>query len=191
MTRIVGGVAGGRRLTVPPGREVRPTSERVREALASALEARLGGPGGLRGRTVLDLFAGTGAVGLELLSRGAQAVTLVESAPNVRKVLQANVAALGLAGASVVAGRAETVLREHDGAWDVVFLDPPYALDVQPILDAAAARTRLLLVLERATRSPDPSWPDGFEQLHHRRYGDSTLWYGFRSCAETAVDGNS
>ncbi len=139
MTRIVGGVAGGRRLTVPPGREVRPTSERVREALASALEARLGGPGGLRGRTVLDLFAGTGAVGLELLSRGAEAVTLVESAPSVRKVLQANVAALGLVGATVVAGRAETVLREHDGAWDIVFLDPPYALDVQPILDAAAA----------------------------------------------------
>jgi 16S rRNA (guanine966-N2)-methyltransferase len=191
MTRIVGGVAGGRRLTVPPGREVRPTSERVREALASALEARLGGPGGLRGRTVLDLFAGTGAVGLELLSRGAEAVTLVETAPSVRKVLKANVAALGLAGATVVAGRAETVLREHDGAWDIVFLDPPYALDVQPILDAAAGHTRLLLVLERATRSPDPSWPDGFEQLHHRRYGDSTLWYGFRSCAETAVDGNS
>jgi 16S rRNA (guanine966-N2)-methyltransferase len=191
VTRIVGGVAGGRRLTVPPGREVRPTSERVREALASALEARLGGPGGLRGRTVLDLFAGTGAVGLELLSRGAEAVTLVESSPNVRKVLQANVAALGLAGATVIAGRAETVLREHDGAWDIVFLDPPYALDVQPVLDAASARTRLLLVLERATRSPDPAWPDGFEQLHHRRYGDSALWYGFRSCAETAVDGNS
>jgi 16S rRNA (guanine966-N2)-methyltransferase len=191
VTRIVGGVAGGRRLTVPPGREVRPTSERVREALASALEARLGGPGGLRGRTVLDLFAGTGAVGLELLSRGAEAVTLVESSPNVRKVLQANVAALGLAGATVIAGRAETVLREHDGAWDIVFLDPPYALDVQPVLDAASARTCLLLVLERATRSPDPAWPDGFEQLHHRRYGDSALWYGFRSCAETAVDGNS
>jgi 16S rRNA (guanine966-N2)-methyltransferase len=192
MTRIVGGLAGGRRLAVPPGRAVRPTSERVREALASALEARLGGPGGLRGHTVLDLFAGTGAVGLELLSRGAEAVTLVESASGVRKVLQANVAALGLPGATVVGHRAETVLETVGSWWDVVFLDPPYALDVQPILDAAAGHTRLLLVLERATRSPDPSWPDGFEQLHHRRYGDSTLWYGFRSCAETAVDvGNS
>jgi 16S rRNA (guanine966-N2)-methyltransferase len=188
MTRIVGGVAGGRRLAVPAGREVRPTSERVREALASAIEARLGGPGGLTGRTVLDLFAGTGAVGLELLSRGAAAVTLVESSANVRKVLQANVTALGLAGATVVAGRAEAILQDADGSWDIVFLDPPYAVDVQGILEAAAAHTRLLLVLERATRSPDPLWPQGFEQHHHRRYGDSTLWYGFRSCAEPAVD---
>ncbi len=191
MTRIVGGIAGGRRLSVPSGREVRPTSERVREALASALEARLGGHSdgsGLHGRTVLDLFAGTGAVGLELLSRGAAAVTLVESAPNVRKVLEANVAAVGLAGATVVAKRAESVLQPAASQWDVVFLDPPYAMDVQPILDAAAAHTRLLLVLERATRSPDPSWPEGFEQLHHRRYGDSTLWYGFRSCAVSAGD---
>lgn len=184
MTRIVGGVAGGRRLAVPGGREVRPTSERVREALASALEARLGGPdgrGGLRGRTVLDLFAGTGAVGLELLSRGAAAVTLVESSPRVRKVLEANVSALGLAGATVVGGRAEALLQAPDGCWDIAFVDPPYALDVQPILTAAAAHTRLLLVIERASRSPDPSWPQGFEELHHRRYGDSTLWYGFRS----------
>ena len=178
MTRIVGGVAGGRRLAVPAGREVRPTSERVREALASALEARLGG---LQGRTVLDLFAGTGAVGLELLSRGAGGVTLVESSPAVRRVLEANVAALGLAGATVVGKRAELVLQEPGTCWDIAFLDPPYALDVQPILDAAAAHTRLLLVIERASRSTDPQWPVGFEELHHRRYGDSTLWYGFRS----------
>jgi 16S rRNA (guanine966-N2)-methyltransferase len=181
VTRIVGGVAGGRRLAVPAGREVRPTSERVREALASALEARLGGSGGLRGRTVLDLFAGTGAVGLELLSRGAAAVTLVESSPPVRKVLEANVAGLGLQGATVVGSRAETLLQAPDGCWDIAFLDPPYALDVQPILTAAAAHVRQLLVVERASRSPDPVWPEGFEELHHRGYGDSTLWYGFRS----------
>jgi 16S rRNA (guanine966-N2)-methyltransferase len=178
VTRIVGGVAGGRRLAVPAGREVRPTSERVREALASALEARLGGLGG---RTVLDLFAGTGAVGLELLSRGAAAVTLVESSAAVRKVLEANVAGLGLPGATVVGKRAETVLQGTDDGWDISFLDPPYALDIRPILDGAAPHTRQLLVIERASRSPDPRWPEGFEELHHRRYGDSTLWYGFRS----------
>jgi 16S rRNA (guanine966-N2)-methyltransferase len=178
VTRIVGGVAGGRRLAVPAGREVRPTSERVREALASALEARLGG---LAGRTVLDLFAGTGAVGLELLSRGAAAVTLVESSVPVRKVLEANVASVGLEGATVLGGRAESVLQAAEGCWDVAFLDPPYALDVQPILAAAAAHAGQLLVIERASRSVDPVWPDGFEELHHRRYGDSTLWYGFRS----------
>jgi 16S rRNA (guanine966-N2)-methyltransferase len=178
MTRIVGGVAGGRRLAVPPGRTVRPTSERVREALASALEARLGG---LTGRTVLDLFGGTGAVGLELLSRGAAAVTLVESSAPVRKVLEANVAAVGLAGATVVGGRAEAVLQDPDGRWDVVFLDPPYAFEIEPLLAAAAPHAGDLLVIERASRDPDPAWPLGFETLHHRRYGDSTLWYGFRS----------
>jgi 16S rRNA (guanine966-N2)-methyltransferase len=189
MTRIVGGLAGGRRLTVPPGRDVRPTAERAREALASALEARLGG---LRGHTVLDLFAGTGAVGLELLSRGAAAVTLVESAPAVRKVLEANVAALGLPGATVMAARAEAMLADTDESWDVVFLDPPYALDVQPIVDAAATHARRLLVVERDHRSASPSWPEGFEALHHRRYGDSALWYGLRSCAVAASDaGNS
>jgi 16S rRNA (guanine966-N2)-methyltransferase len=188
MTRIVGGSAGGRRLSVPAGREVRPTSERVREALASAIEARLGGPGGLRGQTVLDLFAGTGAVGLELLSRGAAAVTLVEASAAVRKVLEANVADLGLRGATVVAARAETFLATTEQRWDLAFLDPPYALDVQPIIDAAAEHTRLLLIVERDIRSEAPTWPEGFEALHHRRYGDSALWYGLRSCAVAASD---
>ena len=188
MTRIVGGTAGGRRLSVPPGREVRPTSERVREALASAIEARLGGPGGLRGRTVLDLFAGTGAVGLELLSRGASAVTLVEASAPVRKVLEANVADVGLKGATVVGARAEALLASSSESWDIVFVDPPYALDVQPIIDAAAEHTRMLLIVERDNRSAAPAWPDGFEALHHRRYGDSALWYGHRSCAVAASD---
>ena len=176
MTRIVGGRAGGRRLAVPPGRTVRPTSERVREALASALESRLGG---LAGRTVLDLFAGTGAVGLELLSRGAAAVTLVESDPAVQKVLRANVAAVGLPGATVLASRAENVSPADQ--FDVVFVDPPYALDVDPILLAAAGYVGDVLVVERATRSPDPVWPQGFLPPKARRYGDSTLWYGLRS----------
>lgn len=176
MTRIVGGRAGGRRIAVPAGRTVRPTSERVREALASALEARLGGLGG---RTVLDLFAGTGAVGLELLSRGAAAVTLVESDPAVHKMLKSNVAAVGQPGATVLAGRAENV--SFRAPFDVVFLDPPYALDVDPLLAKAAEYASDVLVVERATRSPDPLWPAGFLPVVARRYGDSTLWYGWRS----------
>ncbi len=179
MTRIVGGRAGGRRIGVPAGRTVRPTSERVREALASALEARLGG---LAGRTVLDLFAGTGAVGLELLSRGAAAVTLVESDPSVLKVLRANVAAVGQPGATVLAGRAESVsFGAPFGRFDVVFVDPPYALDVDPILASAAEYVSGVLVVERATRSPRPDWPAGFLAPVARGYGDSTLWYGWRS----------
>lgn len=177
MTRIVGGSAGGRRIAVPPGRTTRPTSERVREALASALQARLGT---LAGRSVLDLFAGTGAVGLELLSRGAAAVTLVEADPGVRKVLAANVAAVAMKGASVVAGRAENFPLQPEG-YDIVFLDPPYALDVDPIVGRVAEATREVFVVERATRSPDPLWPPGFSAPLTRRYGDSMLWYGWRS----------
>jgi 16S rRNA (guanine966-N2)-methyltransferase len=176
VTRIVGGRAGGRRISVPAGRTVRPTSERVREALASALEARLGG---LAGRTVLDLFAGTGAVGLELLSRGAAAVTLVESDPAVLKVLRANVAAVGQRGATVLAGKAENV--SFRAPFDIAFVDPPYALDVDPLLASAAEYVSGVLVVERATRSPRPDWPAGFLAPIARRYGDSTLWYGWRS----------
>jgi 16S rRNA (guanine966-N2)-methyltransferase len=185
MTRIVGGRLGGRRLAVPAGRVVRPTSERVREALASALVARLGG---LAGRTVLDLYAGSGAVGLELLSRGAKAVTLVESDPAVLRVLRANVATLGASQATVVSKRAESfaaadaaVGEAFELVFDVVFLDPPYALDIDPVLAAAAPYASEVLVTERATRSPDPQWPQGFETPAVRRYGDTCLWYGWRS----------
>jgi 16S rRNA (guanine966-N2)-methyltransferase len=185
VTRIVGGRLGGRRLTVPAGRVVRPTSERVREALASALVARLGG---LAGRTVLDLYAGSGAVGLELLSRGASAATLVESDPAVLKVLRANVTSLGASQATVVAKRAESfaaadaaVGDAFELVFDVVFLDPPYALDIDPVLAAAAPYASEVLVTERATRSPDPQWPQGFETPAVRRYGDTCLWYGWRS----------
>ncbi len=185
-TRIVGGLVGGRKLTVPAGHVVRPTSERVREALASTLEARLGG---LHGRSVLDLYAGSGAVGLELLSRGAASVTFVESELSVLKVLRANIAALGMAGATVVPGRAENITAPQAAAsaahfgvlFDIVFLDPPYALAIDTVLAHAAAYARQVLIVERATRSPDPAWPEGFDQPEARRYGDTTLWYGWRS----------
>jgi 16S rRNA (guanine966-N2)-methyltransferase len=181
VTRIVGGLAGGRRLAVPAGRTVRPTSERVREALASALDARLGG---LTGRSVLDLYAGTGAVGLELLSRGAAAVTLVETDAAVLAGLRANVAAVGLPGAQVIGGRAESVagrLTASHARFDIVFLDPPYAHDIDPVMPIAAALASAVLIVERATRSGPPAWPGGLSAAQTRRYGDSTLWYGWRS----------
>jgi 16S rRNA (guanine966-N2)-methyltransferase len=181
MPRIVGGRVGGRRLVVPAGRTVRPTSERVREALASALEAGLGG---LDGRTVLDAYAGSGAVALELLSRGAASATLVEADAGVRRTVNANVTALGLRGAEIVGGKAETVLAglvERGSAYDIVFLDPPYAAPLDDVLPLAAALTKEVLVIERATRSGAVKWPDGFTEGQTRRYGDSTLWYGWRS----------
>ena len=111
MPRIVAGAARGRRLAAPPGRGTRPTADRAREALFSALEAQLGS---LAGRRVADLYAGSGAVGLEALSRGASAVVLVESDPAAVRSLRANVDAVGLPGAEVVAGRVERVVSRTD-----------------------------------------------------------------------------
>src|ERR1700761_3906228 len=108
MTRIIAGEAGGRRITVPPGRSTRPTSDRTREGLFAALVSFLGT---LAGTTVLDLYAGSGAVGLEALSRGAADVLLVESERGAAEVIKRNIAAVGLPGARVINDRVERVLR--------------------------------------------------------------------------------
>ncbi len=184
MPRIVAGAARGRRLAAPPGRGTRPTADRAREALFSALEAQLGS---LAGRRVADLYAGSGAVGLEALSRGASAVVLVESDPAAVRSLRANVDAVGLPGAEVVAGRVERVVSRPTGsaAYDLLFADPPYALtddDLRAVLTAAADNGWLaadaLLVVERATRGAEWRWPAGVDALRARRYGEATLWYG-------------
>ena len=184
MPRIVAGAARGRRLTVPPGRSTRPTADRAREALFSALEAQLGS---LAGRRVADLYAGSGAVGLEALSRGASAVLLVESDPAAVRSLRANVDAVGLPGADVVAGRVERAVSRPSGAaaYDLVFADPPYELaddDLRAVLATAAGNGWLaadaLVVVERATRGGEWRWPAGVDALRARRYGEATLWYG-------------
>jgi len=173
VTRIVAGTAGGRRLVVPP-RGTRPTSERVREALFSAIESRLD----LDGAAVLDLYAGSGALGLEALSRGAASVTFVESDRNALAVLRSNVAAVGLPGASVVPGRVRTVLAGPASSYDLVLADPPYAdSDVSLVLSALVGWTRpgALIVLERSVRSADPVWPSVFSPLKIRKYGDTVV----------------
>ena len=184
MPRIVAGAARGRRLAAPPGRGTRPTADRAREALFSALEAQLGS---LAGRRVADLYAGSGAVGLEALSRGASAVVLVESDPAAVRSLRANVDTVGLPGAEVVAGRVERVVSRPAGsaAYDLLFADPPYELtddDLREVLTTAADNGWLaadaLLVVERATRGGEWSWPAGVDALRARRYGEATLWYG-------------
>ena len=184
MPRIVAGAARGRRLAAPPGRVTRPTADRAREALFSAVEAQLGS---LAGRRVADLYAGSGAVGLEALSRGAAAVVLVESDPTAVRSLRGNVETVGLPGAEVVAGRVERVVSRPTGsaAYDLVFADPPYELaddDLRAVLVAAAANGWLtsdaLLVVERATRGGEWRWPAGVDALRARRYGEATLWYG-------------
>lgn len=181
MTRIVAGTAGGRRLAVPPA-GTRPTSERVREALFSALD----NDPGLEGTAVLDLCAGSGALGLEALSRGAAHALFVESDRRAVAVLRRNVADLGLPGGVVRPGSAGAVLAgPPDRAYDVVLVDPPYevsATEVAQWLAAAVTNGWLagdaLVVVERAVRGGPFPWPAGLSALRERRYGDTVLHLG-------------
>lgn len=181
MTRIIAGVAGGRRIAVPP-RGTRPTSDRVREALFSALD----NDPGLDGAVVLDLCAGSGALGLEALSRGAAHATFVESDRRVAAVLRRNVADLDLPGTTVHAGPAAAVLAVDAGlAHDVVLVDPPYDVpdaEVAGWLTAAVAHgwvaSGAVVVVERGARSGAFGWPAPLCAVRERRYGDTVLHTG-------------
>lgn len=182
MTRIIGGAAGGRRLATMRGSRTRPTSDRVREALFSAIESWCGSLQGLR---FLDLYAGSGAVGLEAWSRGAGIVTLVESDRKAARLVSDNARTLGFARANVVTATVASTLATPPAApYDVVFSDPPYPLeDAAVAADLAALATNgwlvpgALVVVERSARSPEPVWPEGFAETRGRRYGETTLWF--------------
>ncbi|MER5374572.1 16S rRNA (guanine(966)-N(2))-methyltransferase RsmD [Streptomyces sp. NPDC002553] len=184
MTRVIAGAAGGRRLAVPPGTGTRPTSDRAREGLFSTWQSLLGGP--LEGERVLDLYAGSGAVGLEALSRGASHTLLVEADARAARVIRENVRNLALPGAEVRAGKAHQVIQTAPAApYDLVFLDPPYAVtddDLREILltlrSGGWLAAEALVTVERSTRGGDFGWPDGFDALRSRRYGEGTFWYG-------------
>jgi 16S rRNA (guanine966-N2)-methyltransferase len=140
MTRIVAGAARGRRLRVPPGERTRPTSDRVREALFSSVESAVGS---LAGRRVLDLYAGSGALGLEAVSRGAAHALLVESDARAVRVIRVNVAAVGLPGAEIVQSAVERLVADVPGEpYDVVLADPPYALPGDVVTAVLAGLTR-------------------------------------------------
>ncbi|WP_141390410.1 16S rRNA (guanine(966)-N(2))-methyltransferase RsmD [Cellulosimicrobium cellulans] len=203
MTRIVAGTVGGRTLQVPP-RGTRPTSERVREAIFSRLEHL----GVVDDAHVLDLYAGSGALGLEAASRGAADVTLVDSARVAADVARRNVAALGLSNVRVVAQPAEAFVagvaaamatertavgaasgaatsgRAGHGPYHLVLVDPPYDVTAEAlervlahlaapgVLDPAA-----VVVVERSTRTPEPTWPTGWEVVARKDYGETTVYF--------------
>jgi 16S rRNA (guanine966-N2)-methyltransferase len=191
MTRIIAGLAKGRRLAVPPG--TRPTSDRAREGLFASVAASLGT---LAGAQVADLYAGSGAVGLEALSRGAAEARLVEADRAAVGVIQANIDVVGLPGAQVLPGQVERVLARGPGAArprDFVFADPPYAAadgEITMVLELLARCGWLaagaLVVVERATRSGPPAWPRGYQPDRSRRYGEGTLWYGLAAGTQSA-----
>jgi 16S rRNA (guanine966-N2)-methyltransferase len=181
MTRLIAGVAGGRRLKVPPA-GVRPTGDRAREALFNSLGSLVD----LDGAAVLDLYAGSGALGLEALSRGAGSVVFVESSPRVLPVLRANLAAVGLPGGRVIGGSVPTVVGGRPpAAFDLVLADPPYATSQDEVLDVLRALVGggwlapdAVLVVERSSRDEPFDWPTPLVGLRDRRYGEALLRYG-------------
>jgi 16S rRNA (guanine966-N2)-methyltransferase len=182
--RIIAGTARGRRLQAPAGDATRPTADRAREALFSALES-LVLPWGAR--SFLDLYAGSGAVGLEAASRGAREVVLVERDPKALKVLRSNVDLLDMPGVRVEASPVERFAAASSGRtrFDVVFADPPYDLasnELGQVLTDLLASHGLaddaVVVVERRTRDASWVWPEGFTGLRERAYGEATLWYG-------------
>jgi 16S rRNA (guanine966-N2)-methyltransferase len=144
--------------------------------------------GGLDGAHVLDLYAGSGAVGLEALSRGAADAVLIESDPAAVQIIRQNVAAVGLPGATVIKDKVGRALRRGPGAAaarDFVFADPPYAAaddELRQVLASLASAGWLtagaLVVIERDARSGPPPWPQELAQDRSRRYGETVLWYG-------------
>ncbi|RMB59794.1 16S rRNA (guanine(966)-N(2))-methyltransferase RsmD [Tessaracoccus antarcticus] len=187
MSRIIAGSAKGRRLTAPKGTHTRPTTDRVKEALFSALASWFDTADEppehqLDGVAVLDLFAGSGALGLEAASRGAAPITCVDT--HTAGLIRDNATKTGLR-VHTVAGRAEHAVQRHTGTVDLVFVDPPYDMP-EVILDNLLAElvagetltAQALVVVERSSRSAAPRWPDPVTRSWDRRYGETTLHFG-------------
>lgn len=182
VTRIIAGTVGGRRLEVPRGNLTRPTSDRVREAVFSGLEAR----GVLIGARVLDLFAGSGALGLEAASRGAAEVILVDSSRQAADVARRNVGALGMRATVVLSSVRRFLTGRTPVPQDVVFIDPPYGTGGDAVRDVLTVLTDGwlvpggLVILERSSRGPEPGWPAGLVREGVRRYGETAIWSAAR-----------
>lgn len=202
MTRIIAGTARSLRLAVPPN-GTRPTSDRVREAIFSSLDSW----NMLIGSRVLDLFAGSGALGLESMSRGAIEAVLIERHGPAAHILAKNaqlvLKALEKSSENPPAVRIQTskqsaltFLEEQPprAAWDVVFIDPPYDYPDSSLTSVLSFLPPLLkddavVLVERSSRAPEPSWPAGMKLLRSKRYGETTLWWA--EPAETNVGTDS
>jgi 16S rRNA (guanine966-N2)-methyltransferase len=184
--RIIAGSAKGRKLTSPEGTSARPTSDRAREALFSSLESEYGD---LRGLRFLDLFAGSGAVSAEAISRGAKSCIAVESDRDALLIARENIEI-----SKSLSDADEVLLIESDVAsyvtrksnpFDVIFIDPPYSYhddELQRILiqmeRSGFIVSGTLVVIERSSRSPSFPWPDGMHEVKVRRYGNAAIYYG-------------
>lgn len=177
--RVIAGTAKGRRLKVPPGDRTRPTTDRVKEALFSSLQPQL------PGASVVDLFAGSGALGIEALSRGAAHVTFVERHDRTARILAENVAACDVGDrATVVTVEVQVALGSPPGApYDVALLDPPYGTSDEQLAGVLSALAPHLadgavVTVERDRRSGAPPWPERIRHDRDRRYGDTVIHVG-------------
>jgi 16S rRNA (guanine966-N2)-methyltransferase len=203
MSRIVAGSARGRRIAMPQGARTRPTTDRVREALFAGLASWAGTAGQPADQSLVelafcDLYAGSGAVGLEAASRGAHPVLLVESDRRTAQLATKNATDLGLEVEIQIAGVEELTGRPATKAYDVVFADPPYELAsdaVSTVLAGLVEHRWLaptgLVVVERSRRSTGLHWPDVFAQVWVRRYGETVLCFGMitGSVSQAPVEG--
>lgn len=202
VSRIIAGTCRGQRLSMPPGDRTRPTSDRVREAVFSSLAAWAGSVGGppeltLAGLSFLDLFAGSGAVGLEAASRGAGPVLLVEADRRTAELASRNARQLSLSASTKTERVERLLLNEANRAWDVVWLDAPYGVntaELEGLLAALIAQGWLaeggLVIMERATRSEAPNCP-ALAETWSRRYGETTIYYAMRGSADDDGDPES
>ncbi len=172
--RITGGMGRGRRLSVPAGDRVRPTSDKVKQALFNILGEQV------RGARFLDLFAGAGGIGLEALSREASQVVFVDSARTSLLAIRQNIETLGFAGrAVVIASRSESFLKNPQGPYDIIFLDPPYRMELAPLLrsisDVDIVKPGGLVVAEHFKKQPSPEHAGRLERYREATYGDTAL----------------
>ncbi len=181
MTRIIAGAARGRSLAVPPD-GTRPTADRVREAMFASLDHLLGGFAGAR---VLDLYAGSGALGLEAASRGAAQVVAVERNRASARIITSNAGTTGAAAqVQVVVMPVSGYLAGAPTPFDLVLADPPYAVptaEIEALLGRLAGgwlSPQGIVLVERPARDGAFAWPPGLVGLRESRYGSTTLWYG-------------
>ena len=182
--RVIAGTAGGRRLVSPPGDRLRPTADRVKESVFSAL-----GPDRLTGARVLDLYAGTGALAIEALSRGAEEAVLVERDAAAARAIQANLESTGMTGRAVLRrSDVRSVLAGPAAApFDLVFLDPPYDLPdaalgevLERLAQGGWTAPEATLVVERSAAGGAPPWPPNWRSTWERCYGDTLMLFAQR-----------
>jgi len=172
--RVSGGKGRGRKLRVPAGARVRPTSDKVKQALFNIIGDRV------QGAAFLDLYAGAGGIGIEALSRGAGRAVFVDTSGDSADCIRQNLDNMGFAErAQVIHADVQAFLNKHGGTYDIVFLDPPYAMDLGPLLeqigDARIVKADSLVIAEHFKKQPSPERAGRFILDREKQYGDTVL----------------